>query len=115
MRLVNCTPHGVCLRAADGTETTIEPSGTVARVSTIPGTLESVPGVPVPIAQATVFGGVEGLPEAREGVLLIVSALVLSALKGSRPDLVGPGTGPNDGAIRNDRGQVVAVTRLVRG
>jgi hypothetical protein len=27
----------------------------------------------------------------------------------------GRGTGPNDGAVRNDKGHVVAVTRLVRG
>jgi len=32
-----------------------------------------------------------------------------------RDDVVGPGTGPKDGAIRNEDGNVIAVTRLVRG
>ena len=30
-----------------------------------------------------------------------------------RSDVVGPGTGPADGAIRNEKGQIVAVTRLI--
>lgn len=45
--------------------------------------------------------------------LYIVSALVIGRVK--RTDCVAPGTGPNDGAIRNAAGQIEAVTRLVRG
>ena len=115
MNLVNCTPHAITLRNAEGVDTVLSPSGTVARVTSTPGALESVPGVPVPIAGAQTFGGVEGLPAPVEGTLLIVSAMVLSALRGTRSDVVGPGTGPNDGAVRNDKGHIVAVTRLVRG
>jgi hypothetical protein len=113
--LINLTPHAICLRSADGADTVIPPSGTVARVSSTPGALEAVAGIPVPVAGAQTFGGVEGLPEPTPGTMFIVSALVLSALRGSRPDVVGPGTGPNDGAVRNDRGHIIAVTRLVRG
>ncbi len=115
MNLVNCTPHALCLRAADGTDTVIPPSGTVARVTSTPGALETLPGCPVPVAGCQTFGGVEGLPPATEGTLVLVSGMVLTALAGSRSDCVGPGTGPNDGAVRNDRGHIVAVTRLVRG
>lgn len=113
--LVNCTPHALTLRTETGTDTVLPPSGTVARVTSTPGALETVPGVPVPVAGAQTFGAVVGLPEPTPGTLFVVSALVLAALKGSRPDVVGPGTGPNDGAVRNDKGQIVAVTRLVRG
>jgi hypothetical protein len=31
-----------------------------------------------------------------------------------RPDVLVPGTGPGDGAVRNDKGHIVAVTRLKR-
>jgi hypothetical protein len=113
--LINLTPHALTLRAADGTDTVIPPSGTVARVSSTPGPLETVAGVPVPVAGMQTFGGVEGLPVTTPGTMFIVSALVLSALRGSRPDVVGPGTGPNDGTVRNEKGHVIAVTRLVRG
>jgi hypothetical protein len=112
--LTNLTPHAITLRA-DGTDTVLAPSGTVARVSSTPGALETVEGCPVPVAGMQVFGGVEGLPEPTPGTMFVVSAMVLAALRGSRPDVVGPGTGPNDNAVRNDKGHVVAVTRLVRG
>jgi len=116
--LTNLTPHALTLRNPEtGVETVIPPSGTVARWATVDfeRVLETVPGVPVPVASAPVFGGAEGLPEPTPGTLFIVSSLVLQALKGSRPDVLGPGTGPNDNAVRNDKGHVVAVTRLVRG
>lgn len=115
MNLTNLTPHAITLRSADGTDTIVPPSGTVARVTSTPGALETVAGIPVPVAGMQTFGGVEGLPEPVTGTVFVVSAMVLAALRGSRPDVVGPGTGPNDGAVRNERGHVVAVTRLVRG
>lgn len=113
--LINLTPHALTLRAASGADTVLPPSGTVARVSSTPGALETVAGVPVPVAGLQTFGGVEGLPAPAPGTMFIVSGMVLAALRGSRPDVVGPGTGPNDGAVRNEKGHVVAVTRLVRG
>lgn len=115
MNMMNLTPHAIGLRSADGTDTVLPPSGTVARVTSTPGALETVEGCPVPVAGCQTFGGVEGLPEPTPGTMFVVSGVVLTELKGSRPDVVGPGTGPNDGAIRNDKGHVVAVTRLVRG
>lgn len=42
----------------------------------------------------------------------IVSGLVLAACAG-RTDVFGPGTGPKDGALRDSKNQIVAVTRLI--
>lgn len=136
--IVNLTPHSITLRAPDGAEY-IYPSTGVARVSSTPGALANI-GLPVPVASATVFGEIVGLPAAElacgcgagadcPGVhdpagcphyvvtYYVVSALVGAALRASgsmRADVLCPGTGPNDGAIRNDAGHIVAVTRLVR-
>ena len=118
MRLVNLTPHAIVLRDADGKDHTIQPSGQVARVRTIPGMPENVPGIPVPVHGADQFGAVEGLPEQPEpDTLIIVSLAVGQAMAATGHPMasqcVRPGTGPNDGAIR-EGGQIVAVTRLVR-
>jgi hypothetical protein len=105
--LVNLTPHAITIRAQDGTETTIPPSGTVARVSTTDEVVGTCPITGAPIVRR-VFGEVTGLPA--EGTPCIVSALVLSAVPG-RAGVYAPDTGPT--AIRNDAGQITAVTRLV--
>lgn len=113
--IINLTPHPVTLRAPDGADHTY-PSAGVARVSSTPGTLADI-GLPVPVASATVYGEIAGLPAPVAGTYYIVSALVGAALRSSgsaRTDVLCPGTGPNDGAIRDDAGRIVAVTRLVR-
>lgn len=69
-------------------------------------------GLPVLVATPDVVGGVTDLPEAEEGIFLIVSGFVGGAVTGTRPDVLVPGTGPKDGAIRNEKGHIVAVTRL---
>lgn len=148
--IINLTPHAITLRAADGTETTIPPrpasEGGAARVTSTPGTLATVEGIPVPVASPTTFGEVAGLPApaepgltawdydlmlhehevtcgvaghpgTRPGTFFIVSAIVGAALHASgstRTDVLCPGTGPADGAVRNEQGHIVAVTRLVR-
>lgn len=114
MDLVNLTPHPIVLQTPGGERVTLPPSGTVARVSATPGELEAVDGIPVPVAGRTIFGAVEGLPAPQPGTFFVVSALVGSALKGSRDDVLCPGTGPRDGAIRDGNGRIEAVTRLVR-
>lgn len=122
MNYVNLTPHEIVLAfGADNAERlAIPPSGTVARVSSTPGVAEQVNGVPVPVMGRQTWGAVENLPAPVEGTLYIVSAVVLGRPEClNRTDVVGPGTGPNDGAIRIPdgprKGQVEAVTRLVRG
>lgn len=110
--LINLTPHTIILRASNGTEYGLVPCGTVARVSSAPGALETIPGCPVPVAAPATWGEIVDLPAPWAGRLYIVSALV--AQRAQRPDVVSPGTGPADGAIRDTEGRVIAVTRLVR-
>jgi len=117
MTIVNLTPHPIVLVAADGWPLTFPSSG-VCRVTTTPGTLSEVEGIPVPVAGAPTFGDIEGLPEPEDGTVFIVSGMVASALvqRGirNRPDVLVPGTGPQDGAVRDAEGRIVGVTRLVR-
>jgi hypothetical protein len=96
MNIINLTPHALNLVSPDGTNTTVPPSGTVARVTATPGALETIPGIPVPIARPDTF--------------YIVSAMVGARV--SRSDVFTPGTGPSDNPIRNEKGQIVGVTRL---
>jgi hypothetical protein len=111
MKLVNLTPHAITLVSGD-TKITL-PSEGIARVDATPGTLRTVEGVPVPIADPTVYGEVIGLPEPQEGTLYVVSLMVLERCR-HRADVVAPGTGPKDLPIRNAQGQIEGVTRLVR-
>lgn len=110
MILINLTPHPIVLRNESG-DTTIEPSGTVARVTTRPGQLQYLSGVPVPVAAPDTIDEVVGLPEPKEGHLFIVSGFVGAAIK-ARWDVVVPGTAPADQPVRDDNGRIVAVTRL---
>ncbi len=121
--MLNLTPHAITLKCLDGSEVTFQPSGTVARVATI----ESVVGTRdvwshgqtecdehgnsfgsrIEVVRR-VLGEAEGLPP--EGTDCLVSAMVLSAVHG-RKGVYAPDSGPT--AIRNEKGQVIAVTRLV--
>ena len=105
--LINMTPHAIVVFAADRTTViaTIPPSGVVARVSQTQRAMAplSIDGHFVPLNKNT-FGAVEGLPPVSPDgdEVYIVSALVLAALGGSRPDVVGPDSGP--GAVRGAKG-----------
>jgi hypothetical protein len=112
MKFVNLTPHPITLRAADGTDTTIAPSGQVARVAQHPSETLHFPGFPVPILTAPRFGAVEGLGEPEGGTAYLVSGLVL-AHTSDRGDVFAPATGPGDNPVRDHQGRIVAVTRLV--
>jgi hypothetical protein len=105
--MVNLTPHPITVIGADGAEHTFPPSGQLARVATI----EAVTGVcaitGAPVVTRT-LGDVQGLPD--DGAPCIVSAMVLAACPG-RAGVYAPDTGST--AIRDERGQVKAVTRLV--
>ena len=107
---INLTPHAI--NFITGNETISHPpSGDVARVSsivigerTLPnGDLGSILGP----------GPVTGLPDPREGVVLIVSGQVRQALDGSgRKDVVSPGTDPAQCPVRHpEKGWVTGVTQ----
>lgn len=107
MKIINCTPHEIVLRAADGTDTTVPPSGQVARVAMTETAAHAVAGMPVIRREP---GEVTCLPPAQAGTIVLVSALVLAAVTG-RDDVYAPDTGAT--AVRDERGHIVAVTRLV--
>lgn len=109
IQFVNLMPHPATIVTSSGV-ISVPPSGQLCRVRTTSVTLGEVGGVPVYVDE---FGEVEGLPDPQDGVVLLVSGLVLAALRGSgRRDVLAPGTGPQDGPVRSPEGQVVGVTRL---
>lgn len=114
MKIVNLTPHDITLRNADGVDTVIPKSGAEARVSSVPGYGTTLEGVPCYVQTADTFGEVTGLPPPAPGVLYLVSGIVGSApgVARVRKDVLVPGTGPNDAPVRNEKGWIVAVTRL---
>ena len=112
MTVVNLTPHPITLRTAAGDETI--PSSGVARCTPAPA-VATDEGLPVPVARpGGPMGPVVGLPSPAPGAVYIVSAMVLAHPDcAGRKDVLAPGTGPADGAIRDGAGHIVAVTRLV--
>jgi len=106
MRFVNLTPHKITIKSKKG-DIEVPPSGTIARVTTIEEVVAEVDGISIIKRE---FGEVEGLPEPENGVAYIVSSLVLGAVKG-RKDVFAPDTGAT--AIRDEKGQIKAVTRLI--
>jgi hypothetical protein len=110
--IINLTPHALTLVSPCGETTTIAPSGDIARISSTPG-VELGLALPCQSFSAPTWGEVEGLPEPQADTIYIVSALVAGRLSG-RPDVFSPGTGPKDGAVRDEGGRIVGVTRLVQ-
>lgn len=104
----NLTPHAIVISVA-GVTTTIEPSGVIARVSTTEQGAGLCPMTCAPVIRRT-FGEVENIGAPDDGPCL-VSSLVLSALGDEwRGIAFAPDTGET--ALR-DKGQIIAVTRLV--
>jgi hypothetical protein len=103
MQFINCTPHALTVEGIG----TIEPSGTVPRCATVRSDPTLVDGVRY-VGQE--MGAVTGLPSYTDGIMLVVSGMVLAALNRTRADVVAPDTGPD--AIRKD-GQIVSVRGFV--
>lgn len=104
MNFKNLTPHAIVLN--DGT--TFPASGIIARVSVSFSEFNS-DGI-----CEQVFGEIQDLPQSEEGTAYIVSGLVLSALKGTRSDVVAPATG-HPLVVRNDKNQIASVPGFVKG
>ena len=104
MKFVNLTPHALTVEGLG----VIPASGSVARVSVNSTDVGSVGGVRL---RAQLKGQITGLPAPVDGIVLIVSGMVLDALGGTRRgDVVAPDTGAD--AIR-ENGQIVAVRGFV--
>ena len=114
MKLVNLTPHTIILRDPKGNDHAQPPSGIVARVAAIPAMAESIAGIPVPVYGRDQAGPVQGLPDAQSDTMYIVSAIVGAQCPSRRSDVLVPGTGPADQAVRDSEGRIIAVTRLKR-
>ncbi len=88
VEVVNLTPHAINFVTAEGTPLcTVEPSGSLARVSAKTVNTGEVINV-LPVTK-TEYGEVEGLPEAKADTVYIVSALVAARVPG-RPDVFVP-------------------------
>lgn len=128
--LINCMPHDLAIRMPDGSDVVFPASGTIARVGSVAGhriggifysapTMGDVTNLPSPRYHCAVCGGKMGEDCASSGHdfmpeldTIVVSAMVAQSCNG-RSDVFSPGTGPNDGCIR-ENGNVVAVTRLIQ-
>ena len=113
-KFVNLTPHSVKICDNEGNITHVfEPSGTVARVSTIPSPHVSLVGG-VPVSGGDTFGPVVGLPDIEDDTYFIVSGVVGSHpdVKAYRPDVLVPATAPADKPLRNEKGHIIAVKHL---
>lgn len=85
MKTINLTPHAVVIIHGE-VRVQIPASGQIARISASSAPAGTHEGIPL---VTTTYGNPVGLPDAQEGVLLIVSALVRSSLPG-RTDLASP-------------------------
>lgn len=133
MAFINTTPHDIVVYVGGYARTFPKASPEhIARVATKYTEMYSVEGIPVVVRE---FGDIENLPKiedtydydydsqgnpwigsGRPGFIL-VSSIVLEAAKQTGhpllPYLLAPDTGPT--AVRNENGQVIAVTRFVCG
>jgi len=114
VEFLNLTPHEVTIFDAEGKNVImrIPPSGVVARVETVSEIIGYCDAgqVKIPV-RATRYGEIRGLPEAKKGVIYIVSTVVLLALKAKgikRNDVVAPDTNP-DSVVRDEQGRVIGV------
>ena len=100
----NLTPHAITVLGPSGeTLAVLPPSGSVARVSTAREIAGELQGIPV---YRTTYGAVTGLPEQQDGVALVVSAMVRTAVPGRR-DVYSPGE-----LVRGTDGQPVGCRGL---
>lgn len=106
MMFVNLTPHAINFCDSEGkTVLTVNPSGSLARVSCKSMTIGEVDGIPV---TTNSYGEVEGLPAPEEGVIYLVSSLVASRVP-ERDDVFIP----ND-SVRDSQGRIVGCKSLGR-
>lgn len=103
MNIINLTQHAINIIQGENT-ITINPSGTVARVSV------QVIATDNPMLYTQQYGEVQDLPAPQDNTIYIVSSLVLARVP-HRTDVYAPLTAQ---AIRNDAGQIIGVPGLVR-
>jgi len=105
MEWVNLTPHDVVI-FTDGRDWIIPRSGMVARVESVITPIETIEGIPI---TRTTWGRVNGIPAPKDGVMYIVSSVVM--LNANRDDVVAPNTSQTY-AVRDAEGQIIGVRAL---
>ena len=105
LQILNCTPHPINVAGV-----VYPATGILPRVAVEFTEIEMLSGIPV-CRQA--YGEVEGLPKTTPNTILIVSGMVLSALKGSRADVFAPATG-HPLVERNEKGHILSVPCLTQ-
>lgn len=103
MQIINLTPHALNIQREDGTMLEVPASGQIARLAESREVLPSIGGLAVSRPQ---YGEITDLPEAEEGKIFVVSAMVLAQVK-NRPDVFAPGE-----ALRNEAGQIIGCKGL---
>lgn len=107
-KLVNLTPHAITMM--DDNENIIfiiEPSGNVARVSVRTERTETLTFNDMPLATSkSVYGKVEGLPEAEDGVVYIVSSMVAQRVPEREDVFI-----PNE-SVRDEIGRIIGCKSL---
>lgn len=99
-QLINVTPHVLRIRMnsdnrvaePDMSDIVLEPSGAIARVSSINAVVDEINGIPVVKAE---FGEIFGLPDPADDIIYVASMLAAqkAALDG-RTDVISPNTAP---------------------
>ena len=118
--LYNLTPHDIHLCDDDGqVRLTVPASGHVVRVGSKPQKVVETLKTPdgdIPVVFPPSYTRCEGLPVEAKGHDLIVSWLCGDQLLKEQPDyphrVLNPDTGP-DSVVRDDKGRIVGVRRLV--
>jgi len=109
MNIINLTPHAITFLAPDGTTiTSVAPSGTLARVAQSRanvGTQHIGGGVYLPVSRSS-FGDVTGLPDPAPDTILLVSALVATAVP-TRSDVF-----MVDDTVRDADGRIIGARGL---
>ena len=105
-KIINLTPHAINFVDANGeTILTVEPSGTLARVSCTTKVTGEIAGIPT---TETVYGEVEGVPEMKENTIYIVSSLVAQRCTDREDVFI-----PNE-SVRDDKGRIIGCRSLGR-
>jgi hypothetical protein len=114
----NFTPHELTIVSEDGTPQLVLPSGGQIRateeiVSEESSIFDSEYNLEIPVVQKR-YTITDNLPKASEGDVIIVSLIVLNAMRETGLDtsrFYAPDTGP-DSVVRDDDGRIIGVRRL---
>lgn len=110
IEFVNLTPHDIVIQTKTGETLTVPKSGVVARID-VTEKVEDVIGGAIPIVKQET-GSLDPEPLAVEGRYYLVSSIVKSHVY--RSDFLAPNTSHSElGAIRNEKGHIVAVKSLI--